>query len=203
MFSGPKLRNDNVKSYIKYKLVMSTFPYRNKLRVLELYLIVNSGELAFHFPVGRDKELAEMISDIKAFIKKLEFWEQSLIDSDTSHFRVLSEKISQSPLEPYDSKYHVEIVSNLKDKFKTRFKDFNEIAIVAQFVVSPIREIDIQQFATSVTQNFSEDIAATKMEKSFCCHGIIKYRKNALTYFDSDKLLMSTIETHQCVMSIA
>ncbi|CAH2000085.1 unnamed protein product, partial [Acanthoscelides obtectus] len=29
---------------------------------------------------GRDKELAEMISDIKAFIKKLEFWEQNLID---------------------------------------------------------------------------------------------------------------------------
>ncbi|CAH2007345.1 unnamed protein product [Acanthoscelides obtectus] len=40
------------------------------------------------------------------------------------------------------------------------FKDFNEIAIMAQFAVSPFMEIDIQQFATSVTQNFSEDIAA-------------------------------------------
>ncbi|CAH1977712.1 unnamed protein product [Acanthoscelides obtectus] len=62
------------------------------------------------------------------------------------------------------SNYHVEIVSNLKDNFKNRFKDFNEIAIVAQFVVSPFMEIDIQQFATSVTQNFREDIAATEME---------------------------------------
>ncbi|CAH1985418.1 unnamed protein product [Acanthoscelides obtectus] len=74
------------------------------------------------------------------------------------------EKISQSPLESYDSKYHVKIVSNLKDNFKNRFKDFNETAIVAKFGVSPFMEIDIQQFATSVTQNLSEDIAATEME---------------------------------------
>ncbi|CAH1954402.1 unnamed protein product [Acanthoscelides obtectus] len=112
----------------------------------------------------RDEELAEIISDVKAFIKKLEFWEQNLIDGDTVHFPDLSQKISQSPLESYDSKYHVEIVSNMKDNFKNRFKDFNEIAIVVQFVVSPFMEIDIQQFATSVTQNLSEDIAATEME---------------------------------------
>ncbi|CAH1958591.1 unnamed protein product [Acanthoscelides obtectus] len=101
-----------------------------------------------------------MISDIEAFIKKL----QHLIDGDTRPFPVLSEKISQSPLEPYDSEYHVEIVSNLKDNFKNRLKDISEIAILAQFVVSPSMEIDIQQFATSGTQNFSEDIAATEME---------------------------------------
>ncbi|CAH1968748.1 unnamed protein product [Acanthoscelides obtectus] len=87
---------------------------------------------------GRDKELAEMISDIKAFIKKLVFWEQSFIDGDTRHFPVLLEKISQSPSEPCDSKYHVEIVSDLKDNFKNRFKDFNEIAIAAQLVVSTL-----------------------------------------------------------------
>ncbi|CAH1972769.1 unnamed protein product [Acanthoscelides obtectus] len=75
-----------------------------------------------------------MISDIKAFIKKLEFWEQNLIDGATRHFPFLSEKISHSPLEPYESKYHVEIVSYLKDNSKNLFKDFNEIAIVAQFV---------------------------------------------------------------------
>ncbi|CAH2016935.1 unnamed protein product [Acanthoscelides obtectus] len=75
-----------------------------------------------------------MISDIKAFIKKVELWEQNLIDGDTKHFSVLSEKISQSPSESYDSKYRVEIVSNLKDNFKNRFKGFNKIAIVAQFV---------------------------------------------------------------------
>ncbi|CAH1983609.1 unnamed protein product [Acanthoscelides obtectus] len=112
----------------------------------------------------RDKELAEMISDIKAFIKELETWEQNLIDGDIRHFPVLSRKISQSPLEPYDSKYHVDIVSCLKDNFKHRSKDFKEIAIISQFVVSLFMEIDIQQFATSVTQNLSEDIAATKME---------------------------------------
>ncbi|CAH1993885.1 unnamed protein product [Acanthoscelides obtectus] len=112
---------------------------------------------------GRCKELTEMISDIKAFIKKLEFWEQNLIDGDTRHFPILLENISQSPLETHDSKYHVEIVSTLKDNFKNRFKDFTKIAIVVQFVVSPFMEIDIQQFATSVTQNFSEGIAATEM----------------------------------------
>ncbi|CAH2008244.1 unnamed protein product, partial [Acanthoscelides obtectus] len=53
---------------------------------------------------GRYKELAEMISDIKAFVNKPEFWEQNLIDGDTRHFPVLSAKISQSPLEPYDKK---------------------------------------------------------------------------------------------------
>ncbi|CAH1964319.1 unnamed protein product [Acanthoscelides obtectus] len=114
--------------------------------------------------MGRDKELAEIISDIKAFIKKLELWEQNSIDGDTRHFPVLSEKIYQSPLELYDSKYHVEIGSNWKDNFRNRFKHFNEIAIVVQFIVSPFMEIDIQQFATSVTQNFSEDIAASEME---------------------------------------
>ncbi|CAH1972418.1 unnamed protein product [Acanthoscelides obtectus] len=63
-------------------------------------------------------------------------------------FPVLSEKISQSPLEPYDSKYHVEMVSSMKDNLKNSFKDSNEIAIVAQCNVSPFMEIDIQQFAT-------------------------------------------------------
>ncbi|XP_050508156.1 general transcription factor II-I repeat domain-containing protein 2-like [Diabrotica virgifera virgifera] len=111
----------------------------------------------------RDKELAEMIYDIKAFIKKLEFWEQNLINSDSKHFPILSEKISQNPLEPYDNKYHVEIISTLKSNFKNRFKDFNEMALVAQFVVSPFMEIDIQQFAACVMQNFGEDIAATEM----------------------------------------
>ncbi|CAH2006340.1 unnamed protein product [Acanthoscelides obtectus] len=35
---------------------------------------------------------------------------------------------------------------------------------MSQFIVSPFMEIDIQQFATSVTQNVSDDIAATEME---------------------------------------
>ncbi|CAH2008872.1 unnamed protein product [Acanthoscelides obtectus] len=69
---------------------------------------------------ARDKELEEITSDIKAFLKKLEFWEQNLIDGDTRHFPMLSEKTSQSPLEPYDSKHHVEIVSNLEDNFKNQ-----------------------------------------------------------------------------------
>ncbi|XP_072398351.1 SCAN domain-containing protein 3-like [Diabrotica undecimpunctata] len=38
------------------------------------------------------------------------------------------------------------------------------MALVAQFVVSPFMEIDIQQFAACVMQNFGEDIAATEME---------------------------------------
>ncbi|CAH1988611.1 unnamed protein product [Acanthoscelides obtectus] len=113
---------------------------------------------------GRGKEIVEMVSDIKAFIKKLEYWEQFLIDVDTRHLPVLSEKIPERPLEPYDSKYTLEIVSSLKDNFKNRFKDFNENALVAQFVVSPFMEIDIKQFATSVTQNLSVDVAATEME---------------------------------------
>ncbi|CAH1986623.1 unnamed protein product [Acanthoscelides obtectus] len=90
-------------------------------------------ELNLHIQ-ERGKELSEIISDIKAFMKNLEFWEQNLINGDTRHFPVPPEKISQSPLEPYDRKYHVEIVSNLKDNFKNRFKVFNEIALMAQFV---------------------------------------------------------------------
>ncbi|CAH1983646.1 unnamed protein product [Acanthoscelides obtectus] len=42
----------------------------------------------------RDKKLAEMISDIKAFFKKLEFWEQNLIDDDTWHFPLLTDSKS-------------------------------------------------------------------------------------------------------------
>lgn len=86
---------------------------------------------------GRDKELWEMISDIKAFTKKLEFWEQNLINGDTKHFPVLSEKTSQSLLQCYHSEYHVEIISSLKDAFSSRFQDFNEIGLLAQFVAYP------------------------------------------------------------------
>ncbi|CAH1999913.1 unnamed protein product [Acanthoscelides obtectus] len=99
-------------------------------------------------------------------------------------FLFFSEKISQSPLEPYDSKSHVEKVSNLKDNFKKRFKDFNEIAIVAKFVVSPFMEIDIQQFVTSVTQNFSEDIAATEIE---------------VIAFQNDLALKSLVSNTKCI----
>ncbi|KAK9685861.1 hypothetical protein QE152_g37611 [Popillia japonica] len=136
---------------------------------------------------GRDKELADMISVINAFIKKLEFSEQNLINHDAKHFPILSETISENPIEPYDSKYHVEIVSNLKDNFKNRFNDFNEMTLVAQFVVSPCMEIDIQQFATSVMQNFGEDIAATEME---------------LIDFQNDFTLKSLVSSTKCIWPV-
>uniref|UniRef100_A0A6P7FFP1 General transcription factor II-I repeat domain-containing protein 2-like n=1 Tax=Diabrotica virgifera virgifera TaxID=50390 RepID=A0A6P7FFP1_DIAVI len=109
-----------------------------KLNELNLQLQVRDKELA---KMIRDKELAEMISDIKAFIKKLEFWEQNLINSDSKHFPILSEKISQNPLEPYDNKYHVEIISALKSNFKNCFQDFNEMALVAQLSLYQLLEL--------------------------------------------------------------
>ncbi|CAH2006833.1 unnamed protein product [Acanthoscelides obtectus] len=118
-----------------------------------------------------------MISDIKAFIRKIELWEQNLTDGDTRHFPVLSENISQNPLEPYD-------ISNLQDNFNNRFKDFNEIAIVAQLVVSPFMDSDIQQFAASLTQNFSEGIAATEME---------------VIEFQNDLALKSLVSNTKCI----
>ncbi|KAK9701413.1 hypothetical protein QE152_g30618 [Popillia japonica] len=90
-------------------------------------------------------------------------------------------------MEPYDSKYHVEIVSNLKDNFKNCFNDFNEITLVAQFVVSPFMEIDIQQFATSVMQDFGEDIVATEME---------------LIAFQNDLTLKSLVSSTKCIWPI-
>ena len=136
---------------------------------------------------GRDKELEEMISDINAFITKLEFWEQNLKNRDTKHFPILSEKISKNLLEPYDSKYHMKIVSNLKENFKNRFKDFSKIALVTQFVVSPFMDIDIQQFATCVLNNFGEDIAVTEME---------------LFAFQSDLTLKSLGSNTKCIWTL-
>nr|CAH7751228.1 unnamed protein product [Callosobruchus chinensis] len=75
---------------------------------------------------GRDKELAEIICDINAFIKKLELWELNLI-RETKHFPTLSEKLYQNPLQNYDSRCHVEIDYNLKEKFKNCFEDFKKI----------------------------------------------------------------------------
>ncbi|CAH2000526.1 unnamed protein product [Acanthoscelides obtectus] len=122
--------------------------------------------------------------DIKAFIKKLELWEQSLIDGDTRHSPVLLEKIPRRPLEPYDCKYHVGIVSNLKDNFKNRFKNFNDIGIVAQFVVPPFMEIDVEQLATAITQNFSKYIASSEME---------------MIRFQNDLALKSLVSNTKCI----
>lgn len=89
--------------------------------------------------------------------------EQNLIFRIARCFPIPLKKISQNLLEPYDSdsEYHVD---NLKNNFKNRSKDFNAMASVAQFVISPFMEINIQKFATSVIQNFGEDIAATEVE---------------------------------------
>nr|CAH7753719.1 unnamed protein product [Callosobruchus chinensis] len=62
-----------------------------------------------------------MISDIDTFIKKLEFWELNLINNDTKHFPSLLENSFQNPLQPYHSRYHVEIVSNLKERSFRRY----------------------------------------------------------------------------------
>ncbi|CAG9836445.1 unnamed protein product [Diabrotica balteata] len=98
------------------------------------------------------------------------------------------EKISQNPLEPHDNKYHVEIIFTLKSNFKNRFKDFNEMAlVVAQFVVSPFMEIDVQQFAPCVMQNFGEDIAATEME-------VIEFQNNLA--------LKSSVSSTECIWPI-
>ncbi|CAH1963190.1 unnamed protein product [Acanthoscelides obtectus] len=90
-------------------------------------------------------EFTEVVdtSQMAGFVRMLQGRDKELVE-------MISEKISQSPLEPYDSKYHLKIVSNLKDNFKNRLKDFNEIAIVAQFVVSLFMEIDIQLLLRSI-----------------------------------------------------
>ncbi|CAG9839063.1 unnamed protein product [Diabrotica balteata] len=61
------------------------------------------------------------------------------------------------------------------------------MALVAQFVVSPIMEIDIQQFAACVMQNFGEDIAATEME-------VIEFQK--------DLALKSLVLSIECIWPI-
>lgn len=76
----------------------------------------------------------ERISDVKSIIKKLEFAKLLLF------YQKRYLKIHWNP----DNKYHVEIDSNLKDNFKIRLKMFNKIASVAQFVISPFMELDIQ-----------------------------------------------------------
>nr|CAH7740495.1 unnamed protein product [Callosobruchus chinensis] len=75
-----------------------------------------------------------MISDINAFIKKLEFWELSLINRDAKHIPTFSEKLSQNTLQPYRSRCHVESVSNLKQNFKNRFEDFNKPLLLDNLV---------------------------------------------------------------------
>lgn len=55
---------------------------------------------------------------------------------------------------------------------------------VAQFVVSPFMEIDIQQFATCVMQNFGKDIAATEIE---------------VIDFQNDLALKSLVSSAKCI----
>ncbi|CAH2016249.1 unnamed protein product [Acanthoscelides obtectus] len=167
LFYGIRL----IEAYIWFDSARSWSPKANRLSLIAKFMALS--------------ERVEIIRKMCMFLTSVDVLQiddkrtkQNLIDGNTRHFPVPSEKIPQSPL------HHVEIVSNLKDNFKNRFKDFNEIPIVAQFVVSPFMEIDIQQFATSVTQNFSEDIAATETE---------------VIPFQNDLALKSLVSNTECI----
>lgn len=61
-------------------------------------------------------------------------------------------------------KYHVQIISILNDARKSRFTNFNNIALLAHFVVSSFKEISKGQFATCDMQHFRDVSAATEMK---------------------------------------
>ncbi|CAG9830135.1 unnamed protein product [Diabrotica balteata] len=61
------------------------------------------------------------------------------------------------------------------------------MALLAQFVVLPFMEIDIQQFAACIIQNFGEDIAATEME---------------VIEFQNDLALKSLVSSTECIWPI-
>lgn len=114
---------------------------------------------------GRDKELHDMISNVQAFAKKLEFWENNLKNGNTKHFVYLSKKIDENITKKYYNRNsHVEILSHLQKAFNERFADFGRIAIIAQFVASPLSSIDIEQVSSVMNQMLGENTTQIEME---------------------------------------
>uniref|UniRef100_T1I827 CUB domain-containing protein n=1 Tax=Rhodnius prolixus TaxID=13249 RepID=T1I827_RHOPR len=60
--------------------------------------------------------------------------------------------------------YHFVHKADLRQQFDQRFQDFKSILIVAQFVNSPIVEIDAEDFSACVVKHLGGDQAAVEME---------------------------------------
>jgi len=117
---------------------------------------------------GKDREIGETLSDVLSFSKKLDLWERNLIQGELKHFTCLKQTLDEQELLnielPYNSAPHIEVISDLKHQFDSRFQDFKKISILAQFVQFPFVEIDAGDFAVCVLEHFEEDSASVEIE---------------------------------------
>lgn len=74
-----------------------------------------------------------MISDVHALSGKLIYWENKIKNGDLQHFQETKNNYSESY---YGSTNHINIIKNLRSKFKRRFyNDFKILVPVAQFII--------------------------------------------------------------------
>lgn len=104
---------------------------------------------------GKDKHLAEMISSIKAFKAKLQFWINNFSKKSLLHFPRMNKVIGEKN---FDQKIYISHLEKLLHQFDIRFKQFTSVEPVATFFVNPFStQFDISEIAKSIGELLQEE----------------------------------------------
>lgn len=115
---------------------------------------------------GKDKNILQMISEIKSFIAKLELWEKNLRQGNLKHFPSLKEQVEKEiNVQPYTGdEGHIDMLTKLKYDFESRFCDFRKIESLAQFISNPYMALEAENLSHTIEQDFNADGPTAELE---------------------------------------
>ncbi|KAK0154069.1 hypothetical protein N1851_003841 [Merluccius polli] len=107
---------------------------------------------------GKDKTICDMISAVKAFKAKLQFYLQQVKNKRLQHFPSVGKM-----LESHAGAVHVldvhnyccDLLSKLGQEFEDRFNDFDKLEPCVEFIANPLMEIDMGEIPEQKAELFS------------------------------------------------
>lgn len=87
---------------------------------------------------GRTVDVFDAYASIKVFMRQLDLFSQQMKDEDLRHFEELQASITEEPLPSPSFDRYVACIDNIRENFCDRFKDFQNLTIVQEFLQNPL-----------------------------------------------------------------
>lgn len=150
-----EIEESSLSAYLEDPLWLRNFAF-----LVDLTEKLNELNVTFQ---GKDKDIAEMISEVNSFIEKLSLWESCLQRGELRHFPTLKTQVEKFAT-PYNSTCYVNMISTLRDDFSDRFSDFKKISVITQFVSFPWANLELLNVSSAIENVFDVDRAALEVE---------------------------------------
>ncbi|XP_028313963.1 general transcription factor II-I repeat domain-containing protein 2B-like [Gouania willdenowi] len=115
---------------------------------------------------GKDKNVCDMISAVKAFSAKLSFYIQQIKNKRYQHFPSFVKMLESNLGAEKVFKVHryCDLLSRLGQEFTDRFSDFEKLEPCVTFIANPFLAVDISELSGQMAELFSVDPVEMEME---------------------------------------